>query len=529
MNMRKYLFQNKKLNGVIIALDMLTTLAQTLAAFVLTFMMDGLIHASIRSFFFWLSINTLLWILLIIADYFFSYLKAISIQRMDTQIRNDLAIGITNLSYDRFHHLSINNYSSWFNNDIVLINEQGFESFFSIITYGSSAIFASLLLIVYNWWLFALVLLLAVLMNVVPKWTSKKTDQRSKERTAMNELFVNKLQNFIEGMDTLINFHRSNELIKNIRHHSLELNKTNVAYEKQKAFVSFISFNASSLSQLCVLLFTGVLVLMHWITPGSIISTGNLAGLIFTSLSQLTSLVVVVKSVQPIFDKYKGLATEQHSDIAFDSTVHPSLKLNDVSVGDGEHTWLLPNSFQIKFNDKLYLTGPSGSGKSTLMRIIAGLTEHYQGGIDWDPPLSDHANQNRYVLYVQQTPFIFNETLRYNLTLGAQVTDEQLSEALEVVDLKHTVDKLANGLDTVLSNTGADLSGGERQRLALARALLVHAPVLILDESTSNVDPDTASKIESYFLTMDDRTVIFISHNPHPEIEHLFTARHQVQ
>lgn len=269
--------------------------------------------------------------------------------------------------------------------------------------YGSAAFFSIVTLIAYHWTLFALVLVLTALMNIVPRLMSAKLKTKSRELSETNERFVNQVQNFVEGFDVLASFHRLSELIRHINSSSKQLNQSNVVYSKQTAFVSFITSNISSLSQTCVILLTGFLALWHQITPGSLLTTGNLAGIIFTSLSQLISLTVVLKSVQPIFAKYATLELSVYKgDVPFQTDVRPSLTLHAVAAGRDTHHWLHANSLTLDFNDKLYLSFASGSGKSTMMRIIAGLSTPSSREMIWQPALPTTGQRE---LYSEQTKF----------------------------------------------------------------------------------------------------------------------------
>jgi ABC-type transport system involved in cytochrome bd biosynthesis fused ATPase/permease subunit len=151
------------------------------------------------------------------------------------------------------------------------------------------------------------------------------------------------------------------------------------------------------------------------------------------------------------------------------------------------------------------------SRKTTLASIIAGFQPATTGstvvtGTDQGVKLSE------LVLYVPQAPYILNQSVRDNLTLGRKFPDERLNAILEEVGLADTINKLLSKLDTLVGGNDAVLSGGERQRLALARALLVEAPIVILDESTSNVDEQTAIQIDKLFLDDPQKTVLYISH-----------------
>ena len=145
------------------------------------------------------------------------------------------------------------------------------------------------------------------------------------------------------------------------------------------------------------------------------------------------------------------------------------------------------------------LVGPSGAGKSTLLRLLAGLDRPQAGTIGFDGELlADPAAALRLeATLIPQQSEIFEGTLRENLLLGASADDTQLDAALRLAAAEDFVAGLAQGLDTVVAERGANWSGGQRQRLALARAMVAAqgSSLLLLDEPTSSLDPDTERKV----------------------------------
>lgn len=144
-------------------------------------------------------------------------------------------------------------------------------------------------------------------------------------------------------------------------------------------------------------------------------------------------------------------------------------------------------SFEIPAGGHTAVVGATGVGKSTLVAAIAGLVPVEHGDID----VADGG-----CTVVFQEPFVFSGTVRFNICLGAPVDDDVLSEAVRVADAGFLM-SLEKGLDTALGERGVSLSGGQRQRLALARALVAQRPVLLLDDTTSSLDPATESRVLS--------------------------------
>ncbi len=166
--------------------------------------------------------------------------------------------------------------------------------------------------------------------------------------------------------------------------------------------------------------------------------------------------------------------------------------------------------------EKVALVGASGGGKSTLAHLLLGLYAPQSGQVLYDgvpieqiglPTVREH------VAMVLQQPALFNDTVRANLTLGRERPDGVLWRALEVAELRETVEAMPDGLDTVVGRQGVRLSGGQRQRLAIARMVLTEPAVVILDEATSMLDNTTEARVhENLRRALAGRTVLVIAH-----------------
>lgn len=213
-----------------------------------------------------------------------------------------------------------------------------------------------------------------------------------------------------------------------------------------------------------------------------------------------------------------------HAEPYYEPKVNPfegektaSIRLEHVAFSyDGKTEVLKDLSLEVKRGEKVAIIGETGSGKSTLAQILIGLYPVSAGRIYYNEHEITEIGYDRIrenVGFVLQSPLMFNNTLRFNLTLGKVYSDEKIYEALKVAQLYEFVTGLENKLETIIGKNGTKLSGGQKQRLSIARVLLDEPKVIIFDESTSSLDNETENRLlaalEGYIR---DKTVITIAH-----------------
>ncbi len=207
------------------------------------------------------------------------------------------------------------------------------------------------------------------------------------------------------------------------------------------------------------------------------------------------------------------------------NTAFSSLSIKDLCFtysGETEPA-LAEINLEIRKGEQVALVGLTGAGKTTLASLMMGFIRPQRGRILLDNSSLDaipaEAWRARFA-WVPQTPYLFNDTIAANLRIARPEADlNELERAAEAACLNDFIHSLPLGFETLIGEAGARLSGGEAQRLALARAFLKEAPVLILDEPTSNLDPANETLlVESTRRLMQGRTVITIAHRPNTYI-----------
>lgn len=190
-----------------------------------------------------------------------------------------------------------------------------------------------------------------------------------------------------------------------------------------------------------------------------------------------------------------------------------TITANNLTFAYTNEIVLRDNNFSIKRGTITAITGRSGSGKSTLFKLLLGLFPTTAGGLSFDgiKPINE---TTRYMFsYVPQGNMLISGTIRDNITLcDGTVNEDDIIKAAKVASIYDFIKTLPDGFDTVISEHGQGLSEGQIQRIAIARALLFDAPIILLDEATSALDEQTETQLLSNLKTLTDKTILFITH-----------------
>jgi len=240
-------------------------------------------------------------------------------------------------------------------------------------------------------------------------------------------------------------------------------------------------------------------------------------------IQQLMGLVISYQSTKPALERINvllSLSQEPHYPHAqnpFENRKSTSVELKEIDFAYSDSKKVLHDiSLKAKAGQKIALIGPSGSGKTTIAQIMVGFYPSHSGEILYgDVPIEQiglPVVRENVALMLQQALF-FNDTIRMNLTLSKEKSDEEIYEALKAAQLYDFVKGLEDGLETRIGKNGIRLSGGQRQRLAIARLILADPKIVIFDEATSALDNATEFHLyETLAPFLKDRTTIIIAH-----------------
>lgn len=357
-----------------------------------------------------------------------------------------------------------------------------------------------------------LIPLIPLAIMMVQKLAKKVVKTYWKSYTNLSEVFIDFLYgltslevfNADEDYNDLLNEKAEDFRVKTMKLLMMQLNNITV--------LDLISYAGSAL---------GIILSIYYYSRGQLsvfaaFSFILLSQEFFLPLRRLGALFHVamngITAANSLFEILEIESIEDFEDLLKDEKVDVEVK--NLSFSYGEKEVLKDLNMKIKSNKITAIVGESGCGKSTLAKLVGGFERNYDGEILYNG-LSEISNDslNENIMLVDNTPYFFKESLRYNLKMANKnADDDKLRKVLEEVGL-YSYFKNIGGLDSILESAGNNLSGGQKQRLAIGRALLKGPKILILDESISNIDKESEDLILNLIQKLKEKmTIILITH-----------------
>lgn len=347
----------------------------------------------------------------------------------------------------------------------------------------------------------------------------KKIAHATNKMSIANEVFISKLQDVFSGYSVLFGYHMLAKMTPLIKNATQELSLEKIQFAKtNKVAEGFIGIT-NIFSQIAIVTYTGLLAGLNIVTIGALSTTGNLASAIFNSIALGSNSLMLMKSTDAYFDKFDKFERKTKSStesLIFNNT----LELRNIHYKIQDKVILENLNMKLEAGKKYAIIGASGSGKSTILNLLAGRIHNFEGDIIID---GKHLNSEEnsclqsITAYTPQSTHLFNDTVINNITLWNNHT---------IPEAQTSITKLAintyTSEDYVLQEHGKNLSGGQKQRIAFARALTTMNKIILLDESTANLDKKTALLLENTLLDEPDITLVLVTHHLYDENKQKF-------
>ena len=440
------------------------------------------------------------------------------------KIRRDLLARVQGVSMAQYETLGTGSVNSTLVNDVNTIDTFLGTTVGKLIIAVFSLVGMTMILLWLHWQLALFILLMNPVVVYFTMRMGRKVKRLKRDENSALDAFQQALS---ETLDALLQVRASNQdrtFFERIRGRAFDVKRHSEAFTWKSDAASRISFLIFLVG---FDIFRGVSMLMVVFSDLSIGQMMAVFGYLWFMMGPVQELL----AIQYSYNAASGGLQRINSVLDLRQEPHHASKTNPFASDDGikvevrdlvfhypgkTHKVLDGLSFEIQPGEKLALVGASGGGKTTLVQMLLGFYQPEQGQILYQGQAIENIGYDvvrEHVATVLQTPMLFNQTIRFNLTLGRDLSDEQCWQALEMAQMADTVRELEQQLDTEVGRNGIKLSGGQRQRLAIARMILQDPKVVIMDEATSALDMETERKLyQDLAPFFAGRTTLIVAH-----------------
>ena len=439
------------------------------------------------------------------------------VRQIMSRYKNKVFKSILDRDYREFSKEKSGKFISILTENMKKIEQDYLHQYFNISKNISLMIFSLVAMFIGNWFLTLLVIIASIIPMMISGFIGQKSASLQNSSMIADQKYLAKVKDILAGFLVIKSFNVKEAIRQDYKNESEKLDE--IYFIKGKFDV--LSNVISQLSGMIVFLvaFGGGMYLVFGghTTIGSVTAIVQLVNFVVMPLNEIGMGMSKFREGQATLNSFEvkdvielqtGKTKEYFDDVISFSNV-------DFSYPNAEEKIFNHLSLQIKKGEKIAIVGMSGSGKSTLLNLLLRFYDVTSGYISIDnQDLQAISAESLYNLMtiVQQDVYIFDDTLKANITLSQSFTEDDIKKAVQQSGLESYILENELGLQTSCGENGSNLSGGERQRLSIARALIRKTPILLLDEATSSLDNKVTTEIENSILEIQDLTVLVVTH-----------------
>lgn len=519
--MREFYKKYGVLQGLIYLTLIIFNVFTVLNAYVSTSMTNSVMRKDMESFKFYMILALVIMIASTIINYISGILKARSKKNIACNIRRKYLSNFVN-SYNLSDDHTPEKGVSHLTYDVSFLIQHEVDARYRLVNTLLGAIFPLCGAMLINWSFIIVFPVSALISMFAMKQLSPIMSKVSREQSDENEVFVGRLTNLLGGFETLFAYKALKGFSKNVDEASVSLETRQEIFARKMEKAKCLSYFALFFSQILYVFVAGYLVVKGSITAGAIVGLMMLAGNFFQNIQGAMQIQMEIQSSKANCNKLiKDLIPKKEKRVV--SEIKEGIVLKNISYiyPESEKEVFKNFSYNFPLGGKYLIRGKSGSGKSTLLKLISGRLKGYSGEIYYDSNEIGELSSDELVdliAYVNQDTYIFEDSIKNNITLGHDYDKKQYMDAIEKAGLKKFVRE--KGDDFIIVSEGKNISGGEKQRIALARAILYGKKIFLIDEGFTGLDIEVARDIEDNLLKLIGYTIFIVSHREHREEEY---------
>ena len=439
------------------------------------------------------------------------------LQRAMQQYRDYAFSRLTQKSLRSFSKEGTALYVSALTNDCTSIENNYLAATFTLIELLFCFWGALIMMLYYSPVMLVLAVALSFLPVAVSMTAGNRLTEQEKEISKKNERFVSIVNELLSGFPVIKSFRAETQASRLFSQRNEQAEEAKKNKRRTEQLISLLANDAGIIAQMGIFLAGAWLAISgKGVTAGVVIVFVQLMNYILNPISQVPLLWSNRKAAIALMEKLSDALSENVREEGREKLngFSEKIEVKDLTYGyEPESPVLKDLDVQFDAGKSYAIVGGSGSGKSTLLNLLMGSSSNYQGEICIDGvSIKNIESESLYQLMtsVQQNVFVFNDTIRNNVTMFHEFPDKEVTLALERSGLSEFIEK--RGEEFVCGENGANLSGGERQRISIARALLRKSPILLVDEATAALDAATARAVSFSILNLVGMTRIVVTH-----------------